>query len=133
MKTILKLSLVVAVLLSSFNTYAINGEGEFGLHVLKGNGRTVTFALNQTKKATISIYDKEGTILYSENASGKDGILRTFNLEEFPEGSYLLEVQDGTKKIQHIITVTEDASIISTKAISTVYKTDAKNTSVAVR
>ncbi|MHC0440803.1 T9SS type A sorting domain-containing protein [Flavobacterium sp. 3-210] len=133
MKTILKLSLVVAVLLSGFNTYAIDGDGEFGLHVLKGNGKLITFALNQTKKANLSIYDKEGTLLYSENASGKDGILRTFSLEEFPSGTYYLEVEDSTKKVRHEITITDDATVLSSKAISSVYKDAAKNTSVAVR
>ncbi|MDQ6469242.1 T9SS type A sorting domain-containing protein [Flavobacterium sp. LHD-80] len=133
MKTILKLSLVVAVLLSGLNTYAINGEGEFGLHVLKGNGKLITFALNQTKKANLSIYDKDGTLLYSENASGKDGILRTFSLEEFPAGTYYLEVEDSAKKVRHEITITDDATVLSSKAISSVYKTAAKNTSVAVR
>ncbi|TDP01520.1 T9SS type A sorting domain-containing protein [Flavobacterium sp. 245] len=133
MKTILKLSLVVAVLLSGLNTYAINGEGEFGLHVLKGNGKLITFALNQTKKANLSIYDKAGTLLYSENASGKDGILRTFSLEEFPAGTYYLEVEDSVKKVRHEITITDDATVLSSKAISSVYKTAEKNTSVAVR
>ncbi|WP_426485896.1 T9SS type A sorting domain-containing protein [Flavobacterium sp. 2] len=133
MKTILKLSLVVAVLLSGFNTYAIDGDGEFGLHVLKGNGKLITFALNQTKKANLSIYDKEGSLLYSENASGKDGILRTFSLEEFPAGTYYLEVEDSTKKVRHEITITDDATVLSSKAISSVYKDSAKNTSVAVR
>ncbi|KAF2335063.1 secretion protein [Flavobacterium daemonense] len=134
MKTILKLSLVVAVLLSGLNTYAINGEGEFGLHVLKGNGKLMTFALNQTKKANLSIYDKAGTLLYTEYASGKDGILRTFSLEEFPAGTYYLEVEDSVKKVRHEITITDDATVLSSKAISSVYKTNAaKNTSVAVR
>jgi hypothetical protein len=132
MKKILKLSLVAAVLLSGMSTYAINGDGELGLHVLKGNGKLITFALNQTKKANLAIYDKEGTLLYSENASGKDGILRTFSLEEFPAGTYYLEVEDNAKKVRHEITITDDASVLSSKAISSVYKA-AKNTSVAIR
>ncbi len=133
MKTILKLSLVVAVLLSGLNTYAIDGDGEFGLHVLKGEGKLITFALNQTKKANLSIYDKAGTLLYSENAYGKDGILRTFSLEEFPAGTYYLEVEDSAKKVRHEITITDDATVLSSKAVSSVYKTAAQNTGVAVR
>ncbi|KAF2517620.1 T9SS type A sorting domain-containing protein [Flavobacterium zhairuonense] len=133
MKTILKLSLVAAVLLTGLNTYAIDGDAEFGLHVLKGNGKLITFALNQTKKAYLSIYDKDGSLLYSENASGKDGILRTFSLEEFPAGTYYLEVEDSNKKVRHEITVSDDATVLSSKAVSSVYKNAAKNTSVAVR
>ena len=134
MKKILKLSLVCAVLFTGMSTYAIDGNEDFALHVLKGNGKTVTFALNQVKKASLTIYDTDGSVLYYENASGKDGILRTFNFEQFPQGTYILEVEDNVKKVQHEITITENA-VLSSKAISSVYKADssAKNTGVAVR
>ncbi|MBF4463672.1 secretion protein [Flavobacterium sp. LC2016-12] len=135
MKNILKLSLVCAVLFTGMSTYAIDGNEDFNLHVLKRDGKLVTFALNQVKKANLTIYDKDGSILYYENATGKDGILRTFNFEEFPEGTYILEVEDSVKKVRHEITITDEATVLSSKAISSVYKADstAKSTSVAVR
>ena len=134
MKNILKLSLVCAVLFTGMSTYAIDGNEDFNLHVLKGNGKVVTFALNQVKKASLTIYDKDASVLYYEKASGKEGILRTFSFEEFPVGTYILEVEDSVKKVRHEITITDDASVLSSKAISSVYKADAaKNTNVAVR
>ncbi|OMQ13670.1 T9SS type A sorting domain-containing protein [[Flexibacter] sp. ATCC 35103] len=139
MKKIVKLSLVCAILLSGISTYAIDGNGngneDFNLHVLKANGKLITFALNQVQKASLSIYDKNGSLIYSENASGKEGILRTFSLEEFPAGIYFLEVEDSVKKVRHEITITDDTSVLSTKAVSSSYKADttAKNASVAVR
>ncbi|MCD0472375.1 DUF3244 domain-containing protein [Flavobacterium sp. JAS] len=139
MKKILKLSLVCAVLFTGMSTYAIdgndNGNNDFNLHVLKANGKLITFAMNQVKKANLTIYDKDGTVLYSESASGKDGILRTFSLEEFPAGTYYLEVEDNAKKVRHEITITDETSVLSSKAVSSVYKAgvSAKNTSVAVR
>ncbi|WP_394773203.1 T9SS type A sorting domain-containing protein [Flavobacterium sp.] len=139
MKKILKLSLVCAVLLSGMSTYAIdgndNGNADFNLHVLKANGKLITFALNQVQKANLSIYDKNGSLIYSENATGKEGILRTFSLEEFPAGVYFLEVEDSVKKVRHEITITDDASVLSTKAVSSTYKANstAQNSGVAVR
>ena len=139
MKKILKLSLVCAVLFTGMSTYAIdgndNGAADFNLHVLKANGKLITFALNQVKKASISIYDKNNTLIYSENAFGKEGILRTFSLEEFPAGTYFLEVEDNVKKVRHEITITDDNTVISKKAVSSVYKPgfSANNTVVAVR
>ena len=135
MKKILKLSLVCAVFFTGMSSYAIDGNEDFNLHVLKANGKLITFALNQVHKAHLSIYDASGTLLYSENASGKDGILRTFSLEEFPEGVYFLEVEDNIKKIKHEITITDDATVLSRKAVSSAYKagSPAQNSSVAVR
>ena len=135
MKKILKLSLVCAVLFTGMSTYAIDGNEDFNLHVLKTNGRLITFALNQVKKVSLAIYDKDGELIYAENASGKDGILRTFNLEQFPKGTYYLEVEDNVKKVKHEITITDETTVLSKKAFSSVYKSEFynKNSSVATR
>jgi hypothetical protein len=135
MKTILKLSLVCALLFTGISTYAIDGNEDFNLHVLKGNGKLITFALNKVTKANLAIYSSDGDLIYSESASGKEGILRTFDLEEFPEGTYYLEVEDNIKKVRHEITVSSrGTSILSSKAISSVYKNKFdKNGSLAVR
>ncbi|WP_343707933.1 DUF3244 domain-containing protein [Flavobacterium sp.] len=134
MKKIVRLSLVAALLFTGISTYAIDGTADFNLHVIKANGKMITFGLNQTQKANIAIYDKDGSLIYSETASGKDGILRTFSLEEFPEGTYFLEVENNAKKAKYEITITEDSTVLSQNAISSVYKAGfAKNTSVAAR
>ncbi len=133
MKKIAKISLLAALLFSGISTYAIDGTEDFNLHVIKANGKLISFGLNQTQKASLSIYDKDGSLIYSESASGKDGILRTFSLEEFPEGIYFLEIEDNTKKAKYEISVTDTVTVLSQKAVASVYKSDFKNTSVAVR
>lgn len=134
MKKILKLSLVCAVLFTGMSTYAIDGNTDFALHVRKGDGKLITFALNNVSKANLSIYDKDGILIYSENATGKGGILKTFDLTEFPEGTYFLDIEDNVKKLRYEINVTNGESTLSNKSISQTYKTtNAKNTAVASR
>ncbi|TDO72961.1 putative secreted protein (Por secretion system target) [Flavobacterium chryseum] len=130
----LKLSLVCAVLLSGLSSYAIDGNGDLNLHVLKTNGKLITFAINKVQKANLAIYAKDGSLIYTENAYGENGILRTFSLEEFPEGTYFLEVEDNTKKVIHEITINDFSTVLSSKAVSSVNKAvPAKSTSVAAR
>ena len=135
MEKMLKLSLVAAVLFTGISTYAIDGNGDSSLHVIKKSGDKITFGLNNVKKATLSIYDIDGTLIYSEYASGKNGILKTFSFEEFPAGTYFLEVEDNTKTTRHEITIKGGIAILSSKAVSLVYKKgfSAENTSIAVR
>lgn len=133
MNKTLKLSLVCAVLFGT-STYAIDGNEDSSLHVIKEKGNEVTFGLN-VNEAKLMIYDQDGTVLYSEKASGKDGILKKITFEDFPEGTYILKIEDKEKTTKHEITVTYNKIVLSSKAISSVYKTEISdnNTGVAVR
>ncbi|MBW4359941.1 DUF3244 domain-containing protein [Flavobacterium taihuense] len=124
MKTILKLSLVVLVAMSSVSTYAINGD--FLLNVSKGNGKQISFSVNEIKKANVTITDKFHNVIYSEVASGKEGISKTYSLEEFPDGVYFLEVETNSKKVTHQIIIANEVSTLSRKSIAEVQKTDLK-------
>ena len=123
MKKILKLSLVCALLFTGVSTYAEGGNGNLRLHVIKNENNQITFSLNNVKKAKLSIYEKDGTLLYTENSIGtNEGILKKFSLEDFPAGTYFLEVENKDKKIVHEITVTTKTASLSNKAVSEVYK-----------
>jgi hypothetical protein len=129
MKTSLKLSLLLVVAMTSMSSYAI--DGNFLLNVKKGNGNEIRFSLNEIKKVTVSIYDDENNLIYTENAVGENGILRTYNLDEFPVGTYYLVVENDLKKVRHEIIISEEKSILTTKAVSEVYKPALKNEKVA--
>ena len=124
MKTILKLSLVVLVAITTMSSYAIGGD--FLLNVKKGTGKEISFSVNEIQKANVTIYDKYHNVIYSEMATGKDGILKTYSLEEFPDGVYFLEVETNLKKVTHEIVITNEASILSRKSIAEVYKGELK-------
>jgi len=124
MKTISKLSLVAVFALVSLNTYAI--EGDFLLNVKKGKRNEISFALNGQQKVTVSIYDSENNLLFSEYASGKKGIAKTYSLDEFPEGKYILVVENNLKTVKHEIVVSKNETVLNRKAIAEVYKNSAK-------
>jgi hypothetical protein len=120
MKKILKLSLVLAVVLTTMTTYA--NDNDFLLYVKSGQGKLISFTINGIQKVSLSIRDKEGKLIYSEKATGKGGVKRIYSLEEFPAGSYTLEAENDFKKIKYEIVITDEIAKISTKAISQVYK-----------
>ena len=124
MKTILKLSLVVLVAMTTMSSYAI--DGDFLLNVKKGTGKEISFSVNEIQKAKVTIYDKDHTVIYSEVATGKGGIMRTYSLEEFPEGVYILEVETDLKKVTHEIAISYNASTLSRRSIAEVYKGELK-------
>jgi hypothetical protein len=117
MKTILKLSLVLLVTMTSMSTYAIDG-GDLALKVRNSNSKEISFAINQIQKANVTITDKFHNVIYSEVATGKEGILKTYNLEEFPEGTYYLEVETNSKKAIHEIVVSRKATTLSVKSVN---------------
>ncbi|WP_281228154.1 secretion protein [Flavobacterium aquiphilum] len=124
MKTILKISLIVLVAMTTMGAHAIGGD--FLLNVKKATGKEICFSVNGIQKANVAIYDKEHTLIYSEKVTGTDGIMKTYSLEEFPEGTYFLEVETSQKKVTHEIVVAKEASTLSRKSIAEVYKGDLK-------
>ncbi|MDD2822404.1 MAG: FimB/Mfa2 family fimbrial subunit [Flavobacterium sp.] len=129
MKNILKLSLLLVVAMTSVSTYAI--DGDFLLNVKKGNGNEISFSLNGLQKITVFIYDDENNLIYTEKAAGEKGILKTYNLDEFPIGTYYLVVENNLKKVKHEIVISEQKTILTTKAISEIYKPTLKKQNVA--
>lgn len=120
MRKMLRFGLVLVVAMTTMTTFA--SEGDFLLYVKKGNEKEIRFSLNGIKRINLALYDKENNLIYSENASGKEGILRTYRLEELPSGIYFLEVENEVKKVRYEITVTNNMALLSQKAVTEVYK-----------
>ena len=125
MKTILKLSLVVLVAMTAMSSYAIGGD--FLLNVKRATGKEISFAVNGIQRANVAIYDKNHTLIYSETVTGKAGIIKTYSLEEFPAGTYFLEVETNVKTVKHEIVVANEVSTLSRKSLAEVYKSDNQN------
>lgn len=124
MKTILKFSLVMMVALTTMGAHAINGD--FLVNVKNSTGKIISFSVNEIPKANVTIYDKYHNVIYSETATGKGGIVKTYSLEEFPDGVYFLEVETNLKKVTLEIFITSETSTLFKKPVAEVYKGDLK-------
>ena len=120
MKTILKFRLVLAVVLTAVGAHA--GNADFYLHVKKEQGKTIRFTLNDVKQSNLSIIDADEKVVYTENAAGKEGVTRSYNLNELPTGTYFLEVETSAKIARYEIKVSDKAAVLSKKAIRETYK-----------
>ncbi|MCV9930801.1 T9SS type A sorting domain-containing protein [Flavobacterium sp. LS1R47] len=105
MKKILGLSLVLVIFLTTMSTYAIDGKGDYILNIKTGNGKVVSFTLNEEQKSNFSIFDNESHLIYKGIATNELETSKTLSLEAYPAGTYYLELQDNTKKVKHEIVV----------------------------
>lgn len=127
MKQIFRLGLVVAVLLTTISSYAINDSREnYILYIKTGNGKVLTFTLD-TVKSNFTIYDENNNLLYTDaSAVSELEISKTLSLEGYPSGTYYLEIQENNKTVIHKI-------IVSNKKSKTVKIDESVNQSPAFR
>lgn len=105
------MGLVVAVFLTTIFTYAIDGKGDYILNIKTGNGKVISFTLNNVEKSVFSIYDENNNLVYAgESATDKLEISKTLSLEAFPAGTYILEVKENGKVAKHEIAVSAKKS-----------------------
>lgn len=105
------MGLVVAVFLTTIFTYAIDGKGDYILNIKTGNGKVISFTLNNVEKSVFSIYDENHNLVYTgESATNKLEISKTLSLETFPAGTYILEVNENGKVAKHEIAVSAKKS-----------------------
>ena len=97
MKKLLKLSLMLAVVLTTAGMYA--NATDFSLIVKKETGKTVHFALNTTEEIQLSIYDQDNVLVHAENISGGANLNRIYNLNALPKGVYFLEAETELKTV----------------------------------
>jgi hypothetical protein len=120
MKKILKFSLVVAALLAVLNVSALGND--FSLDVKKGQGKKVTFVLNEVYKVELSIVDSDNKLIHSENINSKGSVNRTYDLNALPEGSYFLVAESDTKISKYEISVIGQTAILASNAFKETYK-----------
>lgn len=116
----MKISLIIAVFLTAFGASA--NEKDFSLKVKSEKGKTVSFSINEAKNINLSIYGKNNETLFDEKINSNGVFNRTYDLNAFPEGNYILEVETDAKLAQYEIRISGGTASISEKAITEVFK-----------
>ena len=97
-------------------------DHDFLLYVKNKNGKQITFSINGIQEANLAIFDKDGTKIYSEKATGEKGIKKTYDLIQFPEGKYILKIENEVKKVTYEIVITDETATLSPKGLTENYK-----------
>ena len=116
----MKISLIIAVFLTAFGVRA--NEKDFSLKVKSEKGKTVSFSINEAKNINLSIYGKDNETLFDEKITSNGTFNRTYDLNAFPEGNYILEVETDAKLAQYEIRISRGTASISETAITEVFK-----------
>lgn len=125
MKKIVKLSLILVAVLTTMNINA--AEGDISLFVRKGKGKKVSFAMNEVKNISLSIYDSKDKLIHTENVHSDKAISRTYDLAALPNGTYFLEAETSAKIVRYAITVVGETAALSQTISSEVFKPVLKN------
>lgn len=120
MKKILKFSLVLLAAFIAPDIHA--GTLDFTLNVKKEQGKKVTFVLNSLDKVELSIYDAEEKLIFTEKTESPNGVYRTYDLRALTDGTYFLEAESDNKIAKYEIKVDGNTALLSTHAVSEVYK-----------
>jgi hypothetical protein len=120
MKKILRFGLMLVVALTTINVQA--GTVDFTSNVKNEQKKMVTFALNKINTMKLSIYDADDKLIHSESVNSKKDFNRTYDLKDFPEGTYFLVAESDSKISKYKISVVGETASLATNAISEVYK-----------
>lgn len=66
----------------------------------------------QLSEASLNIFDKNGTILYSDDIDTVSAYAKKFDLTALPEGAYFLKIKNGTKELVYSISVNRNSIAI---------------------
>ncbi|AWG25498.1 hypothetical protein [Flavobacterium kingsejongi] len=120
MKNVMKFGLVLAMSVLSFGAHA--NEADILLKVKSETGKMVSFSINEVKSVHLSLYSTKNDLLFEETIFGKNNTNRKYDLTAFPNGTYFLEAETGSKVARYEIQVRNKTATISEKAVAEIAK-----------
>ena len=118
MKRFLKKTVLVALLATS--TIALANVEDFDLNIVKAEGKTISFTLDKTSEASLTIFDKDNKVVHTEYVKGKKDVHRTYDLSHLPNGTYTLEAETPSSIEKYTVEISaNEAHFVSNEAKKT--------------
>ncbi len=93
MKNVLKISLLALLLFISAGVYAY--DETFSLKVKSNTQKSIVFYVKEAQDVEFSIYGSDNEILYKQEIRSAQPATKTYDLEAFPDGNYVLKLETG--------------------------------------
>lgn len=120
MKNLLKFSFLIGFLFISANVMA--NDKDFSISIDNINAKKLSFQMKNAKNVALYVYnDKQGE-LFAEKVRKQDEVSRTYDLKNFPAGTYYLVAESDSKIEKYKITIDETNASIEKTPVSEIFK-----------
>ncbi|MES2447928.1 MAG: hypothetical protein V4546_12155 [Bacteroidota bacterium] len=120
MKNLLKNSLILALVLISSIAFA--DDANISIKVKAENEKSIIFSLDQAEKINLSIYSLNDGIIYEQNIKTDKATTKTYNLEAFPDGNYIIKLENEEKLIEYQVNIFKGKTLISEPIVTEFFK-----------
>lgn len=120
MKNLLKNSLILALLLISSIAFA--DDANISIKVKSDNEKALIFSLDEAQKINLSIYSLNDGIIYEQNIKTDKATTKTYNLEAFPDGNYIIKLENEEKLIEYEVNIFKGKTLISEPIVTEFFK-----------
>jgi hypothetical protein len=120
MKNLLKNGLILALLLISSIAFA--DDANISIKVKSDNEKALIFSLDEAQKINLSIYSLNDGIIYEQNIKTDKATTKTYNLEAFPDGNYIIKLENEEKLIEYEVNIFKGKTLISEPIVTEFFK-----------
>ena len=120
MKNLLKNSLILSLVLISSIAFA--DDANISIKVKAENEKSIIFSLDQAEKINLSIYSLNDGIIYEQNIKTDKATTKTYNLEAFPDGNYIIKLENEEKLIEYQVNIFKGKTLISEPIVTEFFK-----------
>ncbi|HTM98124.1 MAG TPA: hypothetical protein VL088_05260 [Pedobacter sp.] len=120
MKNLLKISLLTAIVFTSFG--AVANDDAFVLKTNNEDEKSIVFLVNEAQDINLSIVAEDDEIVYEQKIRTTSATKKVYNLSAFPNGSYTLKLESPVKLTTYQIVIENGKAILSAPTVKAFFK-----------